>query len=103
MIVKMVELYQDNNISSYSENASPRRNYSLREVFINPEHIISFREDLITSKKMESGLLQLELDSRQEFTKLHLVDGNMTRNITVIGSPIAVADKLNTKLQLLKG
>tara|TARA_R100000808_G_C2145911_1_gene153779 strand:+ start:265 stop:576 length:312 start_codon:yes stop_codon:yes gene_type:complete len=103
MIVKMVEIYQDSGVSNYTENTSPRKNYSLREVYVNTSQIVSFREDPLTATKMKNGLLQLELNPMQEFTKLLLADGNMSRSMIVVGSPSVVADKLNKGKQLLRG
>ena len=105
MIVKLVEIYQEGGVSSYSDNSPPRQNYSLREIYINSEKVISFRDDPVTSKKLESGLLSLNLDKRQEFTKLQLISGNSHRNLVVVGGPNSIAEKLNNwkRPQLLKG
>ena len=103
MMIKVVEIYQDNSVSSYSENTNLRKNYLLREIYINTDQIVSFREDPLTATKMKNGLLQLDLDPRQEFTKLKLSDGNLARSLVVVGNPATVAAKFNKEKQLLRG
>ena len=73
MIVKLVEIYELNR-----QPAPDEISYSLREVFVNPEHVTCLREDLITSKKLKSGL-------------------------TVVGDPSTIQEKLLGPKQLLKG
>lgn len=102
-MVKMVEIYQDSGVSSYTENAPPRKNYFLREIYINMKQVLSFREDSLTATKMMNGLLQLDLDPRQRFTKIKLADGNLSRSLIVVGSPSMVAEKLNDDKGILLG
>ena len=67
MIVKLIEIYEMGR-----QLQADRPTFSLREVFVNSEHVACLREDTTTSKKLESGLLSEELDPRQRFTKIHL-------------------------------
>jgi hypothetical protein len=98
MIVKLVEIYE------LSRRPTPEEtSYSLREVFVNPEHVTCLREDMITSKKLESGLLPQNLDLRQKFTKIHLNRGLSGIDIIVVGDPSSIQEKLLGENKLLKG
>jgi hypothetical protein len=97
MIIKLIEIYE-----------LPRRQieeqklFSLREVFINTEHVTCLREDDGMKKKVKSGQLPEELDSRQQFTKIHLNRGLSGIDLVVVGSPETIQSKLLGKT-LLKG
>ena len=71
-----------------------KRKYTLREVYINPEHIISLREDPLYEKKMLEGHLPKGLDSRQRFTRLTLSRGNTGMEIVVVGATQIIQDNL---------
>ena len=97
MIVKLVELFE---VKKHSDRTS----YSLREIFINPEQIACLREDPLTTKKLEAGLLPENLDKRQRFTKIHLNRGMSGIDIVVVGDPMAIKEKLSKETKiLLKG
>ena len=97
MIVKLIEIYE-----------LPRRQleeqklFSLREVFINSEHVTCLREDDSMGKKVKSGQSPEELDPRQQFTKIHLNRGLSGIDLVVVGSPETIQGKLVGKT-LLKG
>ena len=61
---------------------------------------------LKASKMLQEGDTSLPegLDSRHEFTKLHIYSGNNSFDITVVGSPDTVEEKLSaSRNTLLKG
>lgn len=97
MIIKLVEIYKLNAIPS-----GDKVGYSLREVFVNSEHIACLREDLITEKRLKAGHLPEELDDRQRFTKIHLNRGLSGIDLTVVGAPDTIQKKL-VGTTLLKG
>ena len=97
MIVKLVEVYETTSRRSNAESS-----YSLREVYVNPDHIVSMREDMSTKSKLTSGLLPENLSRDQEFTKLFINRGTWGSAMIVIGSPSSVHQKLRGK-GLLKG
>ena len=80
MIVQLVEIYELNRRPSSEEAA-----YSLREVFVNPEHVTCLREDVVTGKK------------------IHLNRGLSGIDLTVVGDPSTIQEKLLGTKQLLKG
>jgi len=97
MIVKLIEIYETARHRSDDKAA-----FSLREVFVNSEHVACLREDTTTNKKLKSGLLPEELDSRQRFTKIHLNRGLSGIDLVVVGDPHIIQEKLLGKT-LLKG
>ena len=68
--------------------------------------MVYLREDIQTLKMLQEGNSSLPegLDSRHEFTKLHINSGNSSFDITVVGSPATVEEKLSaSRNTLLKG
>lgn len=97
MIVKLVEVYE-------IKNHNARSSYDLREVFVNPEQIACLREDSLAANKLEAGLLPENLDRRQKFTRIYLNRGMHGTDITVVGDPASIKEKLNVETRtLLKG
>tara|TARA_R110000787_G_scaffold40774_4_gene101014 strand:- start:29 stop:334 length:306 start_codon:yes stop_codon:yes gene_type:complete len=98
--VKLTELFKQNRFTS-SDSA-----YKVRSVYVNPDFVVCLREDIQTLRvlKEEKGTLPDGLDSRHEFTKLHMNSGNGSFDITVVGSPDIVEGKLAaSENTLLKG
>jgi hypothetical protein len=97
MIIKLVEVYE-------IKNHNARASYDLREIFINPEQITCLREDSLATSKLEAGLLPENLDRRQKFTRIHLNRGMSGIDVTVVGGPASIKEKLNIETRtLLKG
>ena len=100
MIVKFIEIYESTNV--HSNDAS--RNYSLREVFINPEQVVCIRSDSSFKQKLQEGILPSGLDPRQDFSRVYLNRGQFGLDIIVVGAPSSVEETLKkNKKQLLKG
>ena len=98
--VKLTELFKQNRFTS-SDNQ-----FKIRPVYVNPDFVVCLREDVQTLKllKEDKGLMPDGLDPRHEFTKLHINSGNGSFDITVVGSPDSVEEKLTLKSNsLLKG
>jgi len=96
-VVKLVELYE---VRKYSGSAGA---YHLREVFVNPEHVVCLREDHKARTELTEGNLPQDLDKRQSFTKIHMNRGQNGIDITVVGSPASVEEQLKSGKQLLRG
>ena len=77
--------------------------FDLREVFVNPRHVVSLREDGQTSKALNEGKLPEGMDPRQTFTKLTLDKGTVGLELTIVGSPAGVEAKLKKQRQVLNG
>ena len=108
MLVNLVEIYEDRKLSNESRSIGQpqKKQFLLREISINPAHLISAREDsLLNSGGAPQHLFPEGLDSRQKFTKLCLQRGNYGWDVIVVGDLNQVREKLNinTKKMLLNG
>ena len=78
--------------------------YNLREIFINPKHVVAIRPDDRMKKLLSEGYLPEEMDKRQGFTKVYLDWGQSGIDLTVVGEAGIVSQKLGlTQKELLKG
>ena len=93
MVVKLVE------VAKIGTDISSRSEYTLREVFVNPDQVTMLREDVAMKSLLGEGRLPNELDGRMEFTRLFL---NTGMDIFVVGAPHVVETKLKQK-QILRG
>jgi hypothetical protein len=103
VVVKLVEVCRVNSNHTSLDNSLKGEMYTLREIFVNPEHVVCIREDLQTQKKLQEGYLPDDLDPRQEFTRVYMNRGQTGLDITVIGAPVTVEEKLHGQKQLLHG
>jgi len=98
-MIKFVEIYTN---SSFGVNQ--KNNYSLRETYINPDHVVCLREEGAINEKIKKTALAKELDERQEFTKIFINRGQSGLDIIVVGSPASIEEKLlKAGKQLLRG
>ncbi len=96
-IVKLIEVSRSSNVINDA-------GYTLKEIFVNPEHVVCLREDHHTLKLLHEGRLPDHLDTRQKFTKVQMNRGSTGLDIVVVGCPSTVEEKLNlSKRILLKG
>ena len=73
------------NYSQKAENTSGA-SYSLREVTVNPNHVVCLREDDRMIQRLNEGRLPEDIDSRQRFTRVYLDRGHTGLDLTVVGS-----------------
>jgi len=92
MLVKLIE------IQSGIRGTAP----SVRDIYINPRHIISVSADLIANETLISEVVKYGLDEGTSFSKITIQDGSSAKSITVAGSPTEIYKKIRTK-QVLKG
>ena len=95
-LVKLTEVCQNNALTTPQD-------YTLREVFINPEHVIMIREESRMKQLHEQGLLPTGLKREHRFTKLTINRGHTGTEIVVVGAPDVVESSLNTRKELLRG
>jgi len=84
------------------------QNYKLRDVFINPEHVILIREDVRAKELNENGKLQMsgsdELHKDHRFSKLTINRGHTGSEIVVVGSPDMIENTLHrSDKKILRG
>ena len=90
MIIKFTEVYE--TTKAHTQNAD--RTYSLREVFINPGHVVCIRSDTGFKQKLKEGKLPEGIDSRQEFSRVYLNRGQVGLDIVIVGAPTFIEQKL---------
>jgi hypothetical protein len=96
MVVKLVEVCK-------SQEFGAENTYILREVFINPEHVVCLRSDDTTKRRLAENKLPRNLDERQEFTRIQLNRGHNGLDVIVVGSPNVVEQKLQRARRVLRG
>jgi len=97
MLVKLTEVCIN---GMYSTN----QNYALKEIFINPDHVIMVRPELRLKQLNEQGAIHQDLNPEHEFSKLTINRGNSGTEIVVVGAPNMIETMLNKNTkQLLRG
>tara|TARA_Y100000592_G_C5391482_1_gene278467 strand:- start:467 stop:757 length:291 start_codon:yes stop_codon:yes gene_type:complete len=96
MLVRLTEVC---NTGAVTNNAQ----YSLREVYINPEHVVMVREEQRLKQINEQNRLVDGLDSDHRFSKLTIDKGHTGTEIVVVGAPDAIENILKKQRQLLRG
>lgn len=98
-MIKLVEICEKMSASNNSE-----KSYTLREVYVNPKHVVSLREESSFKQKLTEGNLPEGLDTRQGFTRITLDKGQIGLDIIVVGQPNIVETKLKgDRRELLHG
>ncbi len=91
MLVKLTEICSNGAVTV-------GQNYKLREVFVNPEHVIMIREDVRVKQLNESGLLNLpgreKLNMEHRFSKVTINRGHTGSEIVVVGAPETIENIL---------
>tara|TARA_R110002020_G_scaffold96491_2_gene231032 strand:+ start:521 stop:811 length:291 start_codon:yes stop_codon:yes gene_type:complete len=96
MLVKLTEVCNNGAVTT-------NKLYSLREVFINPEHVVMVREESRMKELNENGKLCSELDAAHRFSKLTINRGQSGTEIIVVGAPDIVEHTLQHGKKLLRG
>ena len=55
------------------------RDYELREVFVNPTHVVMLREDYATRSAINEGRMLDGVDPRQKYTRVTVHNGPFMR------------------------
>jgi hypothetical protein len=96
MLVKLTEIHRNNVLTTGG-------GYILREVFVNPEHVVMIREEARLQNLNEQGALGKGLSKGHRFTKLTINRGTTGCEIVVVGAPDIVEKSLNQTNTLLRG
>jgi len=79
-------------------------NYSLSEIYVNPEHVVAIRSDDKTREALIEGRLPNGLNQGQSFTTLYLDRGQTGIDVVVVGDVETIKEKLGiARRTLLKG
>ena len=96
MLVKLTEVCNNAAVTSLHQ-------YTLRDIFINPEHVVMIREERRLREINEGGSVLAGLDTNHRFSKLTLNRGTTGTEIVVIGAPEIIETQLKSSKVLLKG
>ena len=96
MLVKLTEVCHNAALTT-------KQDYTLREVFVNPEHVVMIREEDRMQQLNERGLLPDGLNVNHKFTKLTINRGHTGTEIIDVGSPKVVENSLTKQKKLIKG
>ncbi len=96
MLVKLTEVCGTGAVTTNAR-------YALREVFVNPEHVVLVREEHRLKQLNEQGLIDEDLDINHRFSKITIDKGNTGTEIVVIGAPEMIERTLQKNKQLLRG
>lgn len=94
MIIKVVELLENDQYTEYSDKGSiskKSKRYGLVENFLNVSKIISFQE--IDSSRYSKDSLPAGMNNDQKFTYISLANTN--RGVVVVDSPQSLQEKIN--------
>jgi len=83
-MIKLVEVHETSS------------GHTLREVYVNPKHVVSLREDIRVRKKLQEGHMPEDLAGEHSFTRMTLDKGFSGLEIVVVGSPSIIESKLKT-------
>ena len=86
-MIRLVEVYREKDFGI-------NNGYRVRQVYINPVHVVCMYEDPSMLRNLREGFLPEDLDERQTFTRLHLNQGQSVRQMTVVGSVGITSEKL---------
>ena len=97
MLIKLTEIC---SAGAFTTN----QKFRLREILVNPEHIVMIREEQSMQKLNETGGISPDLDNNHRFSKLTINRGQTGTEIIVVGAPEIVEKQLNSNTkQLLRG
>ena len=86
-MIKLIEVYREKELGANNI-------FNVREVYINPAHVVCMYDDLSMVKNLNEGYLPEDMDKRQSFTRLRLNQGQSLYQITVVGGMGVVSEKL---------
>ena len=95
MLVKLIEIYNKRTFASNTDGKVEE--YSLREVFVNPEHVVCLRENDTLKTRLSETDLGKEIHPAEGFTKLYINRGQSGIDLDVVGDLNAVQNKLRGK------
>lgn len=98
----MIELKEVIRTNTYGRSVEARVNYSVKSIFINPSHIVLIKEFL--NHSVQSNLLREgKITEAQSLSSVTISKGSNTSELTVLGSPVEIREKISTGRGLLNG
>ena len=100
MLVTLTEVCEVGNRSIRNYE----RAFTLRQVAVNPDHVIYVREDNSTKKLLKEGGLPEGLDERTRFSRVTINRGHTGSDLIIVGAPEQILEDLGAgNKQLLRG
>ena len=93
MIAKLIEIYEDKTVS-FSTSKDGSKKYSLREIYVNPKHVVLLRPNLQFEKESNKIIMPEGLHPAQKYTIIYINKGQSGLEITAVGDPSAIEEKL---------
>lgn len=93
MFVTLTEVVENTTRTTIDKNTRDK-NFTLREVTINPAYVVCVREDSRTTQLLAEGKLPEGLDPRQQFTRIYMDRGQSGIDIVVVGDPSTIESSL---------
>jgi hypothetical protein len=99
MLVKLIE------VSKRAATYAGKTNYTMNEIYVNPENIVNIREDGHFNVLFQEGKLPWEeLSKHTTFSTITMNSGGISNTLTVAGSPGQIQEKcFKAQKQLLQG
>ncbi len=72
------------------------KDYTLKQIFVNPKHVVYLQEDENFKRKLKEGIISLDLHQSTGFSKLRLESNGMREELTVIGEPNLIIRKMDS-------
>ena len=86
------------------QNSATTKTYSLREVFVNPDFVVSLVPDTNTKRLLSEGRLPEGIHSAAEFTRVIIHKGSSGQEMVVVGPVNDIRTKLSSNPKgILKG
>ena len=102
-MIRFIEVVNTTDHNPRMERTAKAR-FTLGEVWINEEYVVSIREATGYKQLLAEGRLPGDLEPHHSFTSIITNKGNLSETHIVVGSPAIVAGRLNKDThQLLKG
>lgn len=92
MLVRLTEVVE--NSLARAGSSVREKKYTLREILINPDHVVCLREEPRMQKMLTDGYLPDDLDKRQHFTRVQMNRGQAGIDLVVVGTTTLVEQKL---------
>ena len=98
MLIKLTEVCAQGAVTTQQQ-------YILREILVNPEHVIMIREESCMRQLNEQSLIAPGLSTDHGFSKLTINKGHTGTDIVVVGCPEMIEECLNKSStpKLLRG
>lgn len=88
MLIKLTEVCTNGTVTTNQQ-------YTLREVLVNPEHVIMIREEARMRQLNERHALAPGLRPDHAFSKITINKGHTGTDIVVVGHPEIIEEQLN--------